>query len=191
MGKRTPPIQQSGTRNPTDPKGIAEYHNVLKEMKINVQELRDDGFGEKAAFECLLAELAPEQEGEQGRPVGYILFFFGYSMTAGRMVNVENLYVHSEFRGRGIGTRLMSEAVKLALAKGCRELKFIAVDWNRVTTDWLQGLGVRDQTQASMWHCFELDEAAMRWLAETQGGGRAASGGALGPDGEWPSQTPP
>ncbi|KAG6921799.1 spermidine/spermine N1-acetyltransferase family member 2, partial [Chelydra serpentina] len=46
---------------------IAEYHNLQDEVKINSQVLRADGFGGDPFYQCLVAEVAPEQEDKQGK----------------------------------------------------------------------------------------------------------------------------
>ncbi|XP_043359838.1 thialysine N-epsilon-acetyltransferase-like [Dermochelys coriacea] len=144
---------------------IAEYHNLLDEVTINSQVLRDDGFGGDPFYQCLIAELAPEQEDKQGHLIGYVLFFFGYSMNSGRIVYVENLYVVSEFRGRGIGKKLLSEIGKAVLARVCTEMKFMVAAWNSQALAWYRHLGAQDKMEASDWHGFELGAKALRRLA--------------------------
>ncbi|XP_037743180.1 thialysine N-epsilon-acetyltransferase [Chelonia mydas] len=144
---------------------IAEYHNLLDEVTINSQVLRADGFGGDPFYQCLVAELAPEQEDKQGHLIGYALFFFGYSVNTGRIVYLENLYVVSEFRGRGIGKKLLSEMAKVVLARGCTEMKFTVAAWNSQALAWYRQLGAQDKTEASDWHCFELGAEALRRLA--------------------------
>ncbi|XP_005279397.1 thialysine N-epsilon-acetyltransferase-like isoform X1 [Chrysemys picta bellii] len=144
---------------------IAEYHNLLDEVKINSQVLSADGFGGDPFYQCLVAELAPEQEGKQGHLIGYALFFFGYSVNTGRIVYLENLYVVSESRGQGIGKKLMSEVAKLALARGCVEMKFTVAEWNVRALAWYRQLGAQDKTEAGGWHCVELGGEALQRLA--------------------------
>ncbi|XP_042703691.1 thialysine N-epsilon-acetyltransferase-like isoform X3 [Chrysemys picta bellii] len=111
---------------------IAEYHNLLDEVKINSQVLSADGFGGDPFYQCLVAELAPEQEGKQGQ---------------------------------GIGKKLMSEVAKLALARGCVEMKFTVAEWNVRALAWYRQLGAQDKTEAGGWHCVELGGEALQRLA--------------------------
>nr|XP_048689918.1 thialysine N-epsilon-acetyltransferase-like [Caretta caretta] len=144
---------------------IAEYHNKLDKVTINSQVLGADRFGGDPFYQCLVAELAPEQEDKQGHLISYVLFFFGYSVNTGRIVYLENLYVVSEFRGPGIGKKLLSEMAKAVLARGCSEMKFMVVAWNSQALAWYRHLGAQDKTEASDWHCFELGAEALRRLA--------------------------
>ncbi|XP_067411626.1 thialysine N-epsilon-acetyltransferase-like [Emydura macquarii macquarii] len=150
---------------------IAKYHNLLDEVKINAQVLRADGFGREPFFRCLVAELPPGQGDKQGHPIGYALFIFSYSMKSGRIVYVENLYVDSEFRGRGIGRQLMSEVAKVALARGCTKMKFSVAEWNAQPLAWFWRLGAQDKTETAGWHALELEDEALRRLSGDTGQG--------------------
>ncbi|XP_067417877.1 thialysine N-epsilon-acetyltransferase-like [Emydura macquarii macquarii] len=154
---------------------IAKYHNLLDEVKINAQVLRADGFGREPFFRCLVAELPPGQGDKQGHLIGYALFFFGYSVNTGRIIYVENLYVESEFRGRGIGRQLMSEVAKVALARGCTEMKFSVAEWNAQALAWYRRLGAQDKTETAGWHALELEDEALHRLAGDTGQGAGCS----------------
>uniref|UniRef100_A0A8C8S341 N-acetyltransferase domain-containing protein n=1 Tax=Pelusios castaneus TaxID=367368 RepID=A0A8C8S341_9SAUR len=127
--------------------------------------LRADGFRRDPFFQCLLAELPPEQGDNQGHPIGYALFFFGYSVHTGRIVYMENLYVVSEFRGRGIGRKLLSEVAKVALAADCAEIKFTVSEWNSRVLAWYRCLGAQDKSEIDGWHCLEMDAETLHRLA--------------------------
>uniref|UniRef100_A0A8C8S746 N-acetyltransferase domain-containing protein n=1 Tax=Pelusios castaneus TaxID=367368 RepID=A0A8C8S746_9SAUR len=148
------------------PQEIAEYHNLLDEVKINAQVLRADGFRRDPFFQCLLAELPSLIPlSSPGHPIGYALFFFGYSVHTGRIVYMENLYVVSEFRGRGIGRKLLSEVAKVALAADCAEIKFTVSEWNSRVLAWYRCLGAQDKSEIDGWHCLEMDAETLHRLA--------------------------
>ncbi|XP_025050969.1 diamine acetyltransferase 2-like isoform X4 [Alligator sinensis] len=79
--------------------GIAEHHQLRHQVTIGAQDLQADGFGPNPFYHCLLAELLPRPGELPGPPVGYALFFFGYSVNHGRLVYLENLYVEAPYRG--------------------------------------------------------------------------------------------
>ncbi|XP_025050971.1 diamine acetyltransferase 2-like isoform X5 [Alligator sinensis] len=103
--------------------------------------------------------------GAQGPPVGYALFFFGYSVNHGRLVYLENLYVEAPYRGRGIGKTLLSEVAKVSLAHGCVEMKLMVMEGNHRAAAFYQGLGACDTTADEGWHCVELGGLALHRLA--------------------------
>ncbi|XP_025050968.1 diamine acetyltransferase 2-like isoform X3 [Alligator sinensis] len=145
--------------------GIAEHHQLRHQVTIGAQDLQADGFGPNPFYHCLLAELLPRPGELPGPPVGYALFFFGYSVNHGRLVYLENLYVEAPYRGRGIGKTLLSEVAKVSLAHGCVEMKLMVMEGNHRAAAFYQGLGACDTTADEGWHCVELGGLALHRLA--------------------------
>nr|XP_056719922.1 thialysine N-epsilon-acetyltransferase-like [Euleptes europaea] len=176
-------VIRQATREDCDPlmglmREIAEFHHLLDEVTINSQVLKTDGFGEDPFFKCILAELPAEKGGKAARPIGFALYFFGYSVLHGRIVFLESLYVASEFRGKGIGVKLLGKVAEIALAAGCKEVRFVAMEWNSPAKDFYLRLGAKDMTQShQQWHSMELSGEALQRLAQK---GRRSPGGALG-----------
>jgi len=66
------------------------------------------GFGDRAFFETLLAEIENE-------PVGLVVYFYEYSTWNGVPgVYIQDLYVSSVFRASGVGRRLLQAVAKIA-----------------------------------------------------------------------------
>ncbi|XP_062994742.1 thialysine N-epsilon-acetyltransferase-like [Elgaria multicarinata webbii] len=145
---------------------IATYHHLQDDVTINAQVLKADGFGEDPFYKCILAELPVENGCKKASPVGYALYFFGYNVNHGRMVYLENLYVVSEFRGKGIGKQLMAKVAEVALAAGCMDMKFMTMEWNRRAKEFYLRLGAHDTTESEQLHCMELGTDALRRLAQ-------------------------
>ena len=60
---------------------------------------------------------------EDGQTAGFALYFYNYSTWLGRPgLYLEDLYVHPELRGLGIGKALLKKVAAIALEKGCRRL---------------------------------------------------------------------
>ncbi|XP_048373811.1 thialysine N-epsilon-acetyltransferase-like [Sphaerodactylus townsendi] len=157
---------------------IAEFHHLLDEVTINSQVLKADGFGEDPFFKCILAEL-PAETGKPVKPPLAASYFFGYCFNRGRSVYLENLYVVPEFRGKGIGTKLLGQVAEAALAAGCVEMHaLMTMDWNSPAKGFYLNLGAQDLTQSEERHCMELDREALQRLAQR---GKHSSRGALGP----------
>lgn len=157
---------------------IADYHHLLDDVTINAEILRQDGFGENPFYKCIMAELPTENGCKQARPVGYALYFFGYNANHGRMLYLENIYVVSEFRGKGIGQQLLARLAEIALAAGCVEIKFVTMEWNRQAKELYLRLGAHDTTESEQLHCMELGREALQKLA--QRGGKTGAGSVRG-----------
>ncbi|KAJ6654896.1 hypothetical protein lerEdw1_006367 [Lerista edwardsae] len=116
---------------------------------------------EIAKFHHLLDDVTISAE---GCPVGYALYFFGYNVNHGRMLYLENLFVASEFRGKGIGQQLLARVAEIALAAGCVEMKFVTMEWNRLAKEFYVRLGAHDTTESEELHCMELGREALQRL---------------------------
>jgi GNAT superfamily N-acetyltransferase len=88
-----------------------------------------------ARFDLLVAEA-------RGVLVGYALYFFTYStFLAQRSLYLEDLFVHPEARGRGIGERFMRRLGAEAVRAGCGRFEWTVLDWNVRAQKFYQGLG--------------------------------------------------
>ncbi|KAF5911842.1 hypothetical protein HPG69_015820 [Diceros bicornis minor] len=128
--------------------------------------LRADGFGENPFYHCLVAEILPVP-GEPHGPcvVGYGLYYFIYSTWTGRNVYLEDIYVKPEYRGQGIGSKIIKKVAEVALDKGCSQFRLAVLDWNKRAMDLYKALGAQDLTEAEGWHSFRFEREAMRELA--------------------------
>jgi GNAT superfamily N-acetyltransferase len=88
-----------------------------------------------ARFGLLVAEAG-------GTLVGYALYFFTYStFLAQPSLFLEDLFVHPEARGRGIGERFMRRLGAEAVRAGCGRFEWNVLDWNVRAQKFYQGLG--------------------------------------------------
>ncbi|XP_045346247.1 thialysine N-epsilon-acetyltransferase isoform X1 [Leopardus geoffroyi] len=150
-----------------DPASVPHTLGTSRVRETRGPALRADGFGENPFYCCLVAELLPAPGEPQGPcvVVGYGLYYFIYSTWKGRSVYLEDVYVKPEYRGQGIGSKIIKKVAEVALERGCSQLRLTVLDWNKGAVDLYKALGARDLTEAEGWHSFRFEEEAMRELA--------------------------
>ncbi len=137
-------------------RSLARYERLGRWCRVDARRLRRDGFGQRRYFETLLCTLG-------GRTIGLALYYFAYSTFASSPVLfVEDLFVLPNGRGLGAGSLLMKELARVALCRGCRQMEWIVLDWNKTAIRFYSRLGARlDRT----WVLTRLNETKLRRLA--------------------------
>jgi GNAT superfamily N-acetyltransferase len=115
-------------------RALAAYERAPDAVTATEADLLRDGFGPNPYFFCLIAEL-------DGRPAGYAFYFFDYSTWLARPgIYLEDIFVHPEFRGQGIGKALVQRVAAIAVEKGCARLKWEVLDWNTPAIDFYRSM---------------------------------------------------
>ena len=73
--------------------------------------------------------------------VGYVTYFFGYYTWIGKSLYMDDLYVRPDFRGAGVGTKLINEVIAFAKAENCKKLRWQVSEWNQPAIDFYKSLG--------------------------------------------------
>jgi len=73
--------------------------------------------------------------------LGYATYFFGYYTWIGKSLYMDDLYVRPDFRGTGIGTKLINEVIAFAKAENCKKLRWQVSEWNQPAIDFYKSLG--------------------------------------------------
>jgi GNAT superfamily N-acetyltransferase len=98
---------------------IAEFKAYLRALgddyafiSFTIDNYRRDGFGEDPAFSALIVESG-------GRAMGYAIYAFEYSTDTGkRNIFLHDLFVRAEYRGRGVGEKLMKRISEICKSRG-------------------------------------------------------------------------
>ena len=115
---------------------LADYEGMLDEVVADEATLEEWLFDRRAA-EVVFAL-------EEGREVGFALFFHNFSTFLGRSgVYLEDLYVRPEHRGKGYGKALLKKLAQTAVERGCGRLEWSCLDWNTPSIDFYLSLGAR------------------------------------------------
>jgi GNAT superfamily N-acetyltransferase len=113
---------------------LADFEQSLDKLTTTPDDLERDGFGPKPRFRALVANW-------EGKPAGYALFFDCYSSWRGPQLFLDDLFVRSEFRGKGIATSLMSRVAKIAATENCRAVRCEVLDWNKPALNLYASVG--------------------------------------------------
>ena len=137
-------------------RGLARFEKLEHEVVMTEGLLAAGLFGKRPYAEVLLAE-------DDGRAVGFALFFHNFSTFLGRPgIYLEDLFVLPEQRGLGVGRVLLVRLARLAVERGCGRLEWAVLDWNRDAIGFYERLGARPNSQ---WTVYRLTGEALATLA--------------------------
>jgi len=115
-------------------------------------------FGEHPAAEVVIAEV-------DGQPAGFALFFHNFSTFLGqRGLYLEDLFVRPQYRGLGLGKRLMVHLAQLAMQRDCGRFEWSVLDWNEPAIRFYRSLGAAGLDE---WTVQRVSGDALRTLAAT------------------------
>ena len=135
---------------------LAEYEKLSDEVVATEDGLRDSLFGERRYAEVLIAE-------HGGAPAGFALFFHNFSTFLSKPgIYLEDLYVKPEFRGAGIGKKLLVYLARLAKERTCGRLEWWVLDWNEPSIGFYERLGAVPMDD---WTVYRVSGSALEDLA--------------------------
>ena len=133
-------------------KELAVYEKEPDAVNITVEELQQDGFGDKPAFHCFVAEV-------DGKIRGMALVYPRYSTWQGKTIHLEDLIVSEKARGSGIGKELLTAVVKYGHEKGVRRIEWGVLDWNKPAIAFYEKNGAKILRD---WDVVQLDEQGIK-----------------------------
>ena len=136
---------------------LAEYERLLHEVEATEDDIRRDLFGENPRCFCDIAE-------DNGRPVGFALWFYNYSTFRGRAgIYLEDLFVKPDFRGGGAGKALLRRLAQRCVDADLGRLEWAVLNWNAPSIAFYDSLGASAKDD---WTVRRLDGDALARLAE-------------------------
>ena len=138
-------------------RGLAEYEKMLDLVVADEATLADQLFRKKNA-EVIFAL-------EDGKEVGFALFFHNFSTFLGRSgLYLEDLFVLPEYRGKGYGKAILKKLASIAMERGCGRMEWWCLDWNRPSIDFYLSLNAEPMEE---WTTSRLEGETLRALAES------------------------
>lgn len=136
--------------------GIAAFENLSHQVKVTEARLMDSLFGESPSAEVSLAFV-------NHTPAGYAVHFHNFSTFEGKKgLYLEDLFIKSEFRGRGYGKQLLKHLTELALQRDCERFEWVVLDWNENAIEFYKGIGA---DVFSDWRVCRMERRAMEQFA--------------------------
>jgi GNAT superfamily N-acetyltransferase len=138
---------------------LAEYEKLSHEVEATEADIAQALFGKDPMLFCEIAEW-------DGEPAGFALWFFNFPTFAGRRgIYLEDLFVRSAFRGKGIGKALLAYLATLCVENGWSRLQWTVLDWNTPSLDFYKSLGAEMMEQ---WKLCKVTGAALSDLAKAK-----------------------
>lgn len=103
---------------------LARYERQVEQVRTTEADLVRAGFSPRPEFRALIAEW-------DGVAAGFAVFFSHYSTWRGAGLYVEDLFVRTELRGRGIGKALLAQVAGVAEREKRVFIRWAVLDWNQ------------------------------------------------------------
>ncbi|WP_353643586.1 GNAT family N-acetyltransferase [Mesorhizobium sp. WSM2239] len=143
--------------------GIAQAVDELHKVKSTPDDIRRFGFGPNPAFEALIAEV-------DGAFAGLCLFFPSFSTWHGRPgVYVQDLFVAEEFRGHGVGEKLLKGLAAVTRARGGRYIRLSVDTGNRRARAFYERIGLRLSDAEQIYTAYREDFDALADAGDHEG----------------------
>lgn len=128
---------------------LALYEHMENEVTATIEDIEKLLFQQKIG-KAILAEY-------NDKVVGFALYYYNVSTFKGRAgIYLEDFYVKQNYRGKGIGTALITSLGKIAKEEGCGRVEWSCLDWNTPSIKYYKKMGgeiIQD------WLRFRVDES--------------------------------
>ncbi len=130
-------------------KELATFEKAPEKVTNSVAQMQR----EKHLFEFFVAENSRREI------IGFALYFFAYYTWVGKSLYLDDLYVKKEYRGQGIGSKLLREVLEVAKRENCKRVRWQVLDWNTPAIEFYKKLGV---TLDNEWINCDMNEEQIR-----------------------------
>jgi GNAT superfamily N-acetyltransferase len=136
---------------------LAAYEKLSHACVATEDDFLTHLFGPNPAAEALVADL-------DGAIVGYALWFRSFSTFLAKPgIYLEDVYVQSAHRGKGIGKSFLRHLAQLAIDRNYGRIEWSVLDWNAPSIAFYRSLGAEPLAE---WTMFRLTGDALRTFAD-------------------------
>ena len=133
-------------------KELADFEKSLDEVTITLEDLENDGFGDRPWFWFLVAE-------ENNEIIGLSFYWIRYSTWKGKFLFLEDFVIKQEYKRQGIGSKLFEETIKICKEENLNGMIWQVLGWNstaidfykkydaEISSDWLNGKLTKKQIE--------------------------------------------
>jgi len=115
---------------------LAIFEKAPEEVTSSLADYVQEGFSDNPLFTTNLIYLNDEL-------AGFSLWYYRFSTWKGRRFYLEDLYIKEAYRGKGLGRKLINEAIEEAKRMKCTGMMWQVLDWNQPAIDFYNSLGVK------------------------------------------------
>ena len=131
---------------------LAIFENEAAAVEISVKQLLEDGFGAQPKYICFVAEIDDKVQ-------GIALIYFRYSTWKGEVVHLEDLIVDENFRGQGIGEKLLNAVIEFGKERQVKRISWEVLDWNINAINFYKKKGAKI---LEGWQVVQMDEQTIK-----------------------------
>jgi len=147
---------------------LAVYENMKEDCWMTEEIVTSHAFDQNNKINKKLNSIEPVVniwvaiDNSTGKTVGYSCCCPQYNKEHGRYVYLEDLYVDSEHRGKGIGLSMMQNIAKWALANECKAYRWACLGWNEGSLSFYYSLGAKNLVKTDQVRMFREDYGAIK-----------------------------
>ena len=110
---------------------LAIFEKLLSKMTNSLQRMKN----EKDFIKGFVAVK------EDNEIIAYATYFFAYYTWTGKSIYMDDLYVRLDFRGQGIGPKLIKKIIGVMKDEKCHKLRWQVSKWNKSAINFYKKLG--------------------------------------------------
>lgn len=133
---------------------LAEYEKATPDQAPVTEALLRKNLFETPYAQVIIAYVVQQNDGsddsstQRKEPAGMALYFYNFSTWTGRPgLYLEDLFVREQYRGQGIGKRLLVQLAHIAKQKECARMEWVVLDWNEPSIQFYLSLGAKQMKE--------------------------------------------